>query len=87
MSKTSRCFSQNFFPGKSYSEVKAAQIDEEVTPFLEESHVRVRKILSERRTVLDDLARLLSQKESLQGDELRKMLTAATLAMTASSVA
>jgi cell division protease FtsH len=28
--------------------------------------------------VLDDLARLLSQKESVQGDELRQMLSAAT---------
>jgi hypothetical protein len=37
----------------------------------------VRKILSERRTVLDDLARLLSQKESVQGEELRQMLAAA----------
>jgi cell division protease FtsH len=37
----------------------------------------VRKILSERRTVLDALAHLLSQQESVQGDELRKMLSSA----------
>jgi hypothetical protein len=35
----------------------------------------VHKILSERRTVLDDLAHLLSQKESVQGEDLRKMLS------------
>jgi cell division protease FtsH len=63
-----------FASSKSYSEAKAAQIDEEVTRFVEEAHQRVRKILSERRTVLDDLAHLLSQKESVQGEELRKML-------------
>jgi cell division protease FtsH len=65
---------ESFAPGKNYSEAKAAQIDEEVTRFVEEAHQRVRKILSERRTVLDDLAHLLSEKESVQGDELRKML-------------
>ena len=65
---------ENFSPGKNYSEAKAAQIDEEVTRFVEEAHQRVRKILSERRTVLDDLAQLLSEKESVQGEELRKML-------------
>ena len=65
---------ENFSPGKNYSEAKAAQIDEEVTRFVEEAHQRVRKILSERRTVLDDLAHLLSEKESVQGEELRKML-------------
>jgi cell division protease FtsH len=65
---------ESFAPGKNYSEAKAAQIDEEVTRFVEEAHQRVRKILSERRTVLDDLAHLLSEKESVQGEELRKML-------------
>jgi len=70
-------------PGKNYSEAKAAQIDEEVARFIEEAHQRVRKILSERRTVLDELARLLSRKESVQGEELRKMLSAATPAIAA----
>jgi cell division protease FtsH len=69
---------ESFSAGKNYSEAKAAEIDEEVTRFVEEAHQRVRKILSERRTVLDDLARLLSEKESVQGEELRKMLSADT---------
>ncbi|MBU2522263.1 MAG: hypothetical protein KKD50_08555 [Proteobacteria bacterium] len=60
-------------------------MDEEITRFVEEAHQRVRKILSERRTVLDDLAHLLSQKESVQGEELRKMLSAATSGMVTSS--
>ncbi len=66
-----------FSSGKQYSEAKAAQIDDEVSRIMEEAHQRVRRILSERRTVLDDLARLLSQKESVQGEELRQMLAAA----------
>ena len=76
---------EGFSPGKNYSEAKAAQIDEEVTRFVEEAHQRVRKILSERRTVLDDLAHLLSEKESVQGEELRQMLSAASAGMAASS--
>jgi cell division protease FtsH len=76
---------ESFAPGKNYSEAKAAQIDEEVTRFVEEAHQRVRKILSERRTVLDDLAHLLSEKESVQGDELRKMLSDSKPGMAASS--
>jgi cell division protease FtsH len=65
---------ENFSSGKNYSESKSAQIDEEVTRFVEEAHQRVKTILSDQRTVLDDLAHLLSNKESVQGEELRKML-------------
>jgi cell division protease FtsH len=64
---------------------KAAQIDEEVARFVEEAHKRVREILSERRTVLDDLAHLLSEKESVQGEELRKMLSESKPGIAASS--
>jgi cell division protease FtsH len=65
---------ESFSSTKQYSEAKAAQIDEEITRFVDEAHQRVRDILSKRRSVLDDLAGLLSQKESVQGDELRQML-------------
>jgi len=75
----------NFSSGKNYSEAKSAQIDQEVTRFIEEAHQRVRKILSERRTVLDDLAHLLSKNESVQGEELRKMLSESRSGMAASS--
>ncbi|MFH1136387.1 MAG: ATP-dependent zinc metalloprotease FtsH [Pseudomonadota bacterium] len=68
----------SFSQGKNYSEAKAAQIDEEVSRFIEEAHQRVRKILSDRRGVLDDLADLLSRQESVQGEELRQMLSAAS---------
>jgi len=65
---------ENFAPGKTYSEEKAGQIDEEISRVIEQAHQRVRKILSQRRNVLDDLARLVSKKESVQGEELREML-------------
>jgi cell division protease FtsH len=76
---------ESFAPGKNYSEAKAAQIDEEVTRIVEEAHQRVSKILSEQRPVLDDLAHLLSQKESVQGEELRKMLSESNAGMANSS--
>jgi cell division protease FtsH len=76
---------ESFAPGKTYSDAKAAEIDGEVARFVEEAHQRVRKILSERRNVLDDLARLLTKKESVQGDELRQMLSGSTPGMAVTS--
>jgi cell division protease FtsH len=76
---------ESFAPSKTYSEEKASQIDEEVARFVEEAHQRVRKILSERRKVLDDLAHLLSQEEIVLGEDLRKMLSESTPGMTAKS--
>jgi cell division protease FtsH len=65
---------ESFAPSKTHSEEKAGQIDEEISRFVEEAHQRVRGILTDHRNVLDDLARLVSQKEVVQGEELRKML-------------
>jgi cell division protease FtsH len=66
---------ENFTQNKTYSETKATEIDEEISRMIDEAHERVQKILGERRKVLDDLAHLLSQKEIVQGEELRKMLS------------
>src|SRR5512136_2837458 len=74
---------EGFTPSKTYSEKKAAQIDDEVTRVIEEAHQRVRGILSARRKVLDELALLLSQEEVVQGEQLRKMLSESKLGMPA----
>jgi cell division protease FtsH len=66
---------EGFTPSKTYSEKKAAQIDDEVTRVIEEAHQRVRGILSAHRKVLDELAHLLFQEEIVQGETLRKMLS------------
>jgi cell division protease FtsH len=66
---------ESFSPAKTYSEEKAAQIDEEISRVIEEAHQRVRQILAGRRKVLDDLAHLLLEKEVVQGEELRNMLS------------
>jgi cell division protease FtsH len=65
---------ESFSQTKAYSETRATQIDEEISRVIEEAHKRVQKILTEQRKVLDDLARLLTQNEIVQGEELRKML-------------
>ena len=65
---------EGYSPNKTYSETKATEIDEEISAAMEAAHRRVQNILSERRSVLNALARLLSEKEVVQGQELRDML-------------
>ena len=65
---------EGYSPNKTYSETKATEIDEEISAAMEAAHRRVQNILSERRPVLNALARLLSEKEVVQGQELRDML-------------
>jgi cell division protease FtsH len=76
---------ESYSPAKTYSETRATQIDEEISSLMEKAEARVRNILSERRKVLDDLARLLSQKEMVQGEELRRMLSESTAEIAAAS--
>jgi cell division protease FtsH len=64
----------SFASSKTYSEEKAGQIDEEISQVMERAHQRVRGLLSAHRNVLDDLARLVSKDEIVQGEVLRKML-------------
>ncbi|HXZ37632.1 MAG TPA: ATP-dependent zinc metalloprotease FtsH [Thermodesulfobacteriota bacterium] len=65
---------ESFGPSKVYSEEKAAEIDEEVSKVVEDCHQRVRRILGEKREVLNRLARLLLEKEVVQGDEMRALM-------------
>jgi len=60
--------------GKTYSEEKAAEIDEEISRVVEDTHQRVRGILGDKREVLNTLAKLLLEKEIVQGDEMRALL-------------
>ena len=69
---------ESYTAKKTYSETKATEIDQEISSVMEQTHQRVRGLLSERRQVLDKLARLLSEKEVVQGDELRQMLSEST---------
>jgi cell division protease FtsH len=59
---------------RDYSEDKAKAIDEEVERILAQAHQRVRKILNDKRQVLDQLYQLLMEKEVVEGEELRQIL-------------
>jgi len=78
---------ESYSQTKTYSETRAAQIDEEISSVMAKAQERVRSILSERRKVLNDLARLLSEKEMVQGEELRKMLSESAVEMAATQPA
>lgn len=66
--------------GKTYSEALQRRIDEEVERLVEEAHQRVQSILSERKGLLERCARLLMEREVIEGEELRKMVAAESAA-------
>jgi cell division protease FtsH len=57
---------------RDYSERTAQDIDAEVTRIMGEAHQEARSILSERRDYLERLAKILLEKESIEGEELKK---------------
>ena len=62
------------FPGerREMSDETAKLVDEEVARIVNEAHDRARTILDERKDLLDRLARLLMEREVLEGKELRE---------------
>ncbi|MGA9756162.1 MAG: ATP-dependent zinc metalloprotease FtsH [Desulfobaccales bacterium] len=62
-------------PGsKDYSEATALEIDQEVAILVERAHRRAREVLEKQRAVLEQAAKILLEKEVLEGEELRKIL-------------
>ena len=57
---------------KDYSEHTAQEIDEEMSGILDEAHQRARFILKERREMLESMARVLLEREVLEGEELQE---------------
>jgi cell division protease FtsH len=62
------------FGGKDYSEQTAREIDMEVRKIIETAVDEVRTILHSRRAALDALAKMLLDKETVEGKELRQLL-------------
>ena len=62
----------------SYSEAIAAQIDAEVKRLVEEAHQKAVKILSENRKVLDTMARVLIECETIYAEEVEMLINGAT---------
>src|SRR6266545_2074099 len=57
-----------------HSEDTAQKIDAEVKRILTEAHDDARRVLRERRAILDQLSERLLDKEVIEGDELRALL-------------
>jgi cell division protease FtsH len=60
--------------GRDYSEATAATIDEEVKLLMEKSHNVVLKLLTAKRPELDNLAQALLREETIDKEELIKIL-------------
>ena len=58
---------------KEYSEATAQQIDIEVRAIIEAAHEEAYRALSTNRKVLDDLARELMERETLQAEDIAKI--------------
>ena len=66
---------QQFSQGRDYGDHVATEIDHEIEAFLEGAKQVARTILDSNKPRLDGLAMLLLEKETLQGDDLAKVLT------------
>jgi cell division protease FtsH len=62
------------FPTREYSEDTAKQIDEEVKKIVDETYLRVKEILTEKKDKMEELARLLLEKEVVEEVDLKKIL-------------
>ncbi len=63
----------------SYSEETAGIIDEEVRKIIESAHARAVELLSTHRKVLDNMARVLIERETIYTDEVDMLLEGATV--------
>ena len=59
---------------RDFSEETAATIDDEVRNLVDQAYRRSKAVLSSNRHVLDDLAKLLIEKETVDSDELQDLL-------------
>ncbi|HXF82603.1 MAG TPA: ATP-dependent zinc metalloprotease FtsH [bacterium] len=59
---------------KNYSEEIAYEIDKEVRRIIDECYERARRVISEHRVTLERVAKALLERESLEGDELERVM-------------
>ncbi|MFP3868461.1 MAG: ATP-dependent zinc metalloprotease FtsH [Desulfobacteraceae bacterium] len=59
---------------KDYSEGTAQEIDREVSALVEKAHRQAREILESKREILEKVAKILLDREVLEGDDLRELL-------------
>jgi cell division protease FtsH len=59
---------------RDFSEDTAATIDEEVSQLVEEAYRRATEVLVNNRAVLDELAEILVEKETVDAEDLQELL-------------
>ena len=60
-----------------YSEQTAATIDEEIRRLISEAHTRAVKLLKENRSILDNMSRVLVEKETIYTEEVGMLMKGA----------
>ena len=63
-----------YYIGKPYSEETAKVIDEEIKKLIDQCYVRVKKLITEKKDLLDKLASELFTKEVLLKDDIEKII-------------
>ena len=65
---------RDFVQAQDYSEDTARKIDEEVKKIVDEAYQKAQKILEDNKDKVENLIKLLLEKETLDGEEIRKSL-------------
>ena len=63
---------------KTYSQETAAAIDAEVRRLTSEAHARATELLKENRSILDNMARVLVEKETIYTEEVEMLMKGAS---------
>ncbi|GAG44001.1 unnamed protein product, partial [marine sediment metagenome] len=59
---------------RNYSEKVAEQIDEEVRRIIDHAYQTAKKVLTENRAKLDQVVRVVLEEETIEGEDLNKLL-------------
>jgi cell division protease FtsH len=66
--------SSSLFSSREYSEETAKQIDEEVKKIVDDTYLKAKEILTAKKNELEELARLLLEKEVVEEEDLKRIL-------------
>ena len=61
-----------------YSQETASAIDSEIRRLISEAHTRAQKLLKENRSILDNMSRVLVEKETIYTEEVNMLMKGAT---------
>ena len=65
---------RDFGEQRNYSEEVASQIDKEVDKFIKDAQIQAEKILNKKRNLLDRIAKVLIEKETIEKEEFEKLI-------------